>query len=52
MRFDAVVTITDLLPPAPPMELGGGHLQGVPEPGSTALLFGGLLTVLGLRRRH
>ena len=38
-------------------DLGGGGdlaaapVQGVPEPGSALLLFGGMLTLLGLRRR-
>ena len=29
----------------------GGAAQAVPEPGSVALLFGGMLTLLGRRRR-
>ena len=32
--------------------LTGTPVQGVPEPGSATLLFGGLLTILGLRRRR
>ena len=31
---------------------GAASVQGVPEPGSAALLFGGMLTLLGLRRRR
>ena len=43
-------------PPAPP-EFGGefigaADVQGVPEPGSAALLFGGMLPLLGARRRR
>lgn len=58
----AVVTLGSPLPPAPAefapiADLGGGELvgtqvQGVPEPGSAALLFGGMLTLLGMRRRR
>ena len=35
-------------------DLGGAAIpvQGVPEPGTAALLFGGVLTMLGLRRRR
>ncbi len=32
--------------------LAGNPVQGVPEPGSATLLFGGFLTILGLRRRR
>ena len=32
--------------------LVGVPVQGIPEPGSAALVFGGLLTMLGLRRRR
>ena len=32
-------------------DLSGAPVQGVPEPGSAMLLFGGMLTLLGLRRR-
>ncbi len=41
-------------PPAPPEfgdDFGAASIQGVPEPGSAALLFGGMLTLLGARRR-
>ncbi len=33
-------------------DLAAAPLQGVPEPGSAMLLFGGMLTILGLRRRR
>ncbi len=33
-------------------DLAGAPIQGVPEPGSAALIFGGMLTLLGLRRRR
>ena len=59
----ATVTLGAPLPPAPPEE-GMAFAAGfsgaenavvssaaVPEPGSAALLFGGVLTLLGLRRR-
>ena len=62
----AVVTFGAPLPPAPggageapgfAPDPGGGDLagvpvQGVPEPGSAALIFGGMLTLLGLHRRR
>ena len=62
----AVVSLGAPLPPAPGgagevagfvADIGGGDLagapiQGVPEPGSATLLFGGILTLLGLRRRR
>ena len=52
----AVVTLTDALPPAPAFDegaaIGAGQLQGVPEPGSAALLIGGMFTLLGMRRRR
>ena len=62
----AVVSLGAPLPPAPAgagevagfvADFGGGDLagapiQGVPEPGSATLLFGGILTLLGLRRRR
>lgn len=62
-----VVTLGDLPgPPPSPFDnggLGGGDMgaglvgasapvQGVPEPGTATLLVGGLLTMLGLRRRR
>lgn len=61
----AVVTLGSPLPPAPAfaeefggaaLEIGGGELtgtpiQGVPEPGSVALVLGGVLALLGRRRR-
>ena len=52
-----VVTLGGLPAPAPEeslfgaSELAGTSVQGVPEPGSAALLFGGMVTLLGLRRR-
>lgn len=42
-------------PPAPPEfadGLSGATIQGVPEPGSAALIVGGMLTLLGMRRRR
>ena len=61
----AVVTFGAPLPPAPAGagemaglasdlggDLAGVQVQGVPEPGSAMLLFGGMLTILGLRRRR
>ena len=59
----ATVTIGSPLPPAPPeegiafdagfpdAENAVASTAAVPEPGSAALLFGGVLTLLGLRRR-
>ena len=55
----AVVTLGALAPaPSFPGDFGGetsalvhGGTQAVPEPGSVALLFGGIMTLLGLRRR-
>ena len=58
----AVVTIGTPLPPAPPEvaffaepafaeAAAFSGAQAVPEPGSAALLLGGMLTLLGLRRR-
>ena len=44
----AVVSLTDALPPAPAF---AASVQAVPEPGSAALVFGGMLALLGLRRR-
>lgn len=41
---DAVIGGDSLAPSAP--------IQGVPEPGTATLLFGGLLTMLGVRRRR
>ena len=50
-----IVVLGNPAPPAPP-EFGGGfgaaEIQGVPEPGSAALLLGGMLTLLGVRRRR
>ena len=61
----AVVTLGAPLPPAPAAssfiadaatsiggDLAGAPMQGVPEPGSATLIFGGMLTLLGLRRRR
>ena len=43
-------------PPAPAFDdaplAAGAVPQAVPEPGSAMLLFGGMLTLLGLRRRR
>ncbi len=57
----AVVTLGTVPPPAPSpafdapfdagLNLAGNAGQAVPEPGSVALLIGGTLTLLGLRRR-
>ena len=58
-----LVTLGDLPGPPPSpfageegvgADFGGAAIpvQGVPEPGSATLLFGGLLTILGLRRRR
>lgn len=57
----ATVTLASSFPPPAPLaaegfgnaggELAGAPIQGVPEPGSAALVFGGMLTLLGLRRR-
>ena len=57
----AVVTLGTVPPPAPSpafdapfdagLDLAGNVGQAVPEPGSVALLIGGTLTLLGLRRR-
>ena len=35
---------------AAPENLTNGNVRAVPEPGNAALLFGGILTLLGLRR--
>jgi hypothetical protein len=56
----AVVTLTDLPgpPPGPFPGAAGDALAGsvpvqaVPEPGTAALLLGGMLTMLGIRRRR
>ena len=52
----ATVTLANPPPPAPAfdegMAIGAGQLQGVPEPGSAALLIGGMFTLLGMRRRR
>ena len=60
----ATVVLGDL-PGPPPAPFGNGDglaggdalagadpVQGVPEPGTAALLFGGILTMLGIRRRR
>ena len=52
-----VVTLTSTLPPPAPEFAGddfpgGGAAAPVPEPGSAGLLLGGILTLLGLRRRE
>lgn len=59
----AVVTLGTPVPPAPAFieagfdagadfSVGSVAVQGVPEPGAATLLLGGLLTVLGMRRRR
>ena len=59
-----IVNLGSLPPPAPSLAVGGEPLfaqggdmigsptQAVPEPGSAALLLGGIATLLGFRRRH
>ena len=54
-----VVTLGSPAPAAPEFAAfaggrpeGAAPIQGVPEPGTAALLFGGLLTMLGVRRRR
>ena len=54
---DAIVSIGDLPPPAPAPDWAAspGDAAGVaavPEPGSAALLFGGMLSLLVVRRRR
>lgn len=56
----ATVTLGAIAPPPAPMfaefdgasDLAVSGAQAVPEPGSAALLFGGMLTLLGVRRRR
>ncbi len=45
-----IVSVTGMIPPPAPGEDFGA--AAVPEPGSIALLFGGTLTLLGVRRRR
>ena len=53
-----VVTLAAPAPPAPEFGgdagvfLGDESVQAVPEPGTFLLLFGGIATVMGMRRRH